>query len=694
MPESPVRLFFFNFRTWVVGALFTTILLSGNARVVFAGGDESNDGNRQLPDDSIGIINLSDQDVSSELRDCLKHENLGKCLQKQIGDNSSKPTTFKDRVSNQINDDLVSQWRDFMYDGINPSQDVWSNGQTAANYGFLLGGDRIDMDEVAQDPYKLETEQNTKQPGIWVRHHFEVFPQIGYGFVPGKAGITNKQGYYGGVFTVNGILRVIKRHPMDQVYNQDFWGYVRSDTQIIKQDFPMYFSIGAHLDGQGLLPGEGFEFERYGSIAIGLGPNISLTGIQIPVSITQFDAGIFGSGGLAVSAVVGHFRTIMEARDDGKLRLTLENINQDSEKLYGEISAGLVLGPLSFVESLIHLETGVIHTREKILDMTVDPKYPEASRALHYAYMGFFGPLQSLALAADTNYKGVRDLTHTSIKETTHERDFQVITYDRGSQTSESVETSDTGTNITSDAMDEHRNTLRSQKQLDVLVRTDNIKDPTNNRYLSVKYHFDSNDAKPEELREFLDLGKIVAPTNQPVNYQDQLAQWTSTLENDHPKDKRGELKGYFYLSFDASAVATLLEIPAGQKNSQLMINWAKAMNLPNAASWGTMSDTEQDAAAANVPDLAKHLDQIRKFGKAILNAISTRDAVGQARVFTKTVRGVDYDLYPVAALAMGTDHSHIMALERISLKKDSRTNTLEFANIGDHYAFQPKDPY
>lgn len=379
----------------------------------------------------------------------------------------------------------------------------------------------------------------------------------------------------------------------------------------------------------------------------------------------------------------------MEAQEDGLLHLSLEHINQDSEKLEAEISAGAVLGPVSFVQNLVRVESGVIHTKEKIIDMVIDPKYPAALLALHNAYLGFFGPAQKLSADADSNYQGIRDLGHSIMTETAHERDLQLLTYDRGSQTAESLSDNDQGEQVTTDAMDEHRKTLRSEKHLDILVRTDEHNSiPGTGQSMSVKYRFTTHNAKPDELRQFLQLAKILAPETQKT----EIAEWTNTLNTDHPNQKRGELQGYFYLAFDPTAVGSLLESAEPQTNSQLIVNWAKVMSLPNPENWATMTADEQDQAAAGFPDGAKHLQQLRKFSKALLAAIGKKDSVGQARVFTQTVRGVDYDLYPIAALALPVDPAHLLALERITLKKNNKTDTLEFTSLGETYQFPPKN--
>lgn len=248
---------------------------------------EPSDG-KSVPDDSIGIINLTDQDVSPELRKCLKNHQLGECLQKQIGSNPDKYKSFTDQVHNQIDDEVTNEWRGFMYNAINPSANVWNKGQLGISYSVPVGGDRIDMDDIAMDPNKLSTEKKLNSAGVWVKHEFEIFPQVGYGFGPGQSGGPNVPGYFGGMISVTGILRITKHHPMDTIYNKDFWGYARQDTEIVKQAFPMYFEIGSHFNGQDLLPGEGIELERYGTVSLGLGPNISLIGVSTP-SASQVD---------------------------------------------------------------------------------------------------------------------------------------------------------------------------------------------------------------------------------------------------------------------------------------------------------------------------------------------------------------------------------------------------------------------
>jgi hypothetical protein len=49
-------------------------------------------------------------------------------------------------------------------------------------------------------------------------------------------------------------------------------------------------------------------------------------------------------------------------------------------------------------------------------------------------------------------------------------------------------------------------------------------------------------------------------------------------------------------------------------------------------------------------------------------------------------LRGDGFDLYPIAALAVPADKTHVMALERITF--DARKKVLEYANIGDNYVY------
>jgi hypothetical protein len=637
-------------------------------------------------DSEIGIINLSDQDFSAELRECLNHRKLAECLAEEMKSSSKKqkPSVEK-QIASPIDSDLAHAWKDFLYNSITPFQSLWNNaGGLATYFGLQIAANRIEPDEVIEDPNKFATEKKLNDNGVWVKHEFELIPQLAYGYKPDRfASTTSYDGSYGGLFTVNAVMRIVKRHPMDNVYNDSFWGIVGQELKIVEQAFPMYFTIGSHLNGEGLLPGEGVEFERYGALSIGLGPTANLVGT--PVTNSLAGAGVFASAGLVLTLVRGHFRTVMEAQEDGTLRLSLMHIDQDSEKLEAQLGAGAYLGPLSYVLSLAKIEAGVIHTQQKVLDMVFDPKYPEALSALHAAYFGYFGPSQTLAAAANTHYRGVREIDITQKIETEHEHDLQLLTYERGeSNSEEKISTQANGpgvisSEITEDSLVDHRSTSRSQKSLEVDIDTDDKNsDPSTNRELSAKLVMSTTNAKPEELKQLLDLARSFAP----AQTQETVATWLKTLETDHPKDKRGSLQGYFYICFDPATLFSLLQ----NSDSQLLVNWAQALALPDPESWRTMSGEEQDSIAGKTAGLSDHLKAFRNFTKAVASAMKKKTAVGQAQILVKSLKGMDFDLYPILALATSSDHSHLVALERITLGVGGVAQSLNYSSIGSNF--------
>jgi hypothetical protein len=214
---------------------------------------------QSLPDDAIGIVNLNDQDLADQLRKCLRHHPLGECLKRQTGGDPNSKRPFQDELEDSVDRELVSAWRYFLYDEITPSQALYKHGKFGVYLGFQVGSNRIDMDQVLSDPNKLATERKLHDNAIWVKHELELMPQVGYGFDPQKLGIKTKEGYYGGLASYNAVLRMTRRHPMDEVYNKDFWGFLRQDAKAMGQAIPMYLTITDKLNGNGLLPGEGIE---------------------------------------------------------------------------------------------------------------------------------------------------------------------------------------------------------------------------------------------------------------------------------------------------------------------------------------------------------------------------------------------------------------------------------------------------
>jgi hypothetical protein len=463
----------------------------------------------------------------------------------------------------------------------------------------------------------------------------------------------------------------------------------------------MYFSIGGQLDGEKMLPGEGVTFERFGAISIGIGPNISLLGVK-PISIGDADMGIFASAGLTVNLVRGHFITDMEVQKSGTLRVKLENINQNSEALSATVAAGANFEVLTFIYSLMHAEDGIVNTRETVLDMVVDPKYPQAAHALKLAYLGFFDPLQKLAIQADQNYQGVRDLGHTSMVEKGHERDFQFLGFDKGSEVSESKintdssvsagASSDVSSEVTQSEMSRHRNTTRTQRDLDIRLQADDrVPDPMNHRTLSVRYKFHTKSAEPEELQQFLDVAHTLNSSGS-ADHSADLAQWQTELSTDHPTSRRGDLHVYFYLALDPTLVSSLFDSSDTSKFALFMTSWAQVLKLPNPEKWATMSPSQQDDAVEEDSDLQDHLSQLRKFLSALAKTLKSKDALEQDRIFSKAIRGENFDLYPFAALAEIADHSHMLAIERMTLvptlTAEKTPQTIEIDNMGGNYQF------
>jgi hypothetical protein len=333
--------------------------------------------------------------------------------------------------------------------------------------------------------------------------------------------------------------------------------------------------------------------------------------------------------------------------------------------------------------------------------MVVDPKFPAATHALNQAYLGFFDPLQKLALQAATNYQGVRDIGHSTTVEKAHERDFQFFGFDRGSEVSESkidTNTPDSSSDVTQNDMSKHRTTSKTQRDLDVRLQADDRSpDPMNHRTLSVRYKFHTENAKPSELRELLDVARTLA-VGSAEGHQADISNWQNELDTDHPKDKRGDVQAYFYLALDPHVVSSLFDSTDPSKFTRFMTSWAQSLKLPNPSDWATMSVDEQDDAAQDIPGLDGHLRQLRKFLAAIAKTVKSNNALEQDRIFSKAIRGENFDLYPFAALAMVSDHAHLLGIERMTiipaLLADKTPQTIEIDALGENYQFPAKALY
>jgi hypothetical protein len=476
---------------------------------------------------------------------------------------------------------------------------------------------------------------------------------------------------------------------MDKFYSKNFSDYARQQIQVVDQVLPMYLDVLGSSNGGTLLPGEGLEFERYGSVSLGLGPGLSLLGGSFFVHPS--DIGIFANAQALLTIVRGHFRTTMEVQENGLLHVTLERINQDSETLEAEVDAGITSGAISYAKSLMRLEASVIHTRDTLLDLVFDPNIPQAKKALYEAYAGIFNDAQTLAASADTNYQGVRSLARpTELGETTHERDLQFFTYDRGSSTAQITAAGDDDLAI--DEMNEHRNTIFSQQSIDISIDTDlSNSDPETNRSMSLKFKFTSGNATPEEVTSFINIAQTFASPEQ----QSEVSKWSSRSM----KGKQGRFEGYFYVGFDPKDLSDLFKNP-DQKIAASSVSWARSLGIPNPENWATLSEAEQDAVVSTIPDAPKHLKAFRKLTDAIQKAVvdqSQGTGKSDARTghFISTIRGVDFDLYPIGAIAQNEDRNHQLTLERFTLGGNPATQeTFQYSAIGSDYVFPKKTVY
>jgi hypothetical protein len=651
--------------------------------------------NEALGENELGIVNLSDQDLSPELRDCIKKKTLGECLQKSLQAHSPK------LLADDVDQDMVGLWRSFLQSQLTPGSSLLSTQPAGIYFGLNLNGTVIDMDEIASDPNKIATDQKLGNRALWVKHDLELLPQVGAGFNAQHfpAVLENATSYFGGAVTASAVLRITKRHPMDDFYNKNFWGYLHQDLHLAGQALPMYLKVLG--PGQDLLPGEGIEIERYGSIALGVGPAANVTGF--PSAINTIGAGVFVSAQFVVTVERGHFRTTMEVQTDGTLHVTLNRINQDSEKLETELSAGAGLGPLSYVLSLIRLETGVTHTTENLLDLVFDPKYPEAQKALSQAYFGFFTDAQKLAASADSSYKGVRSLARTSLSETAHEKDFQFFFYDKGSTESETTASTSTPAaqmgapepaSDESDIMDnmtDHRSTTDSNRSVDITLDTDlKNPDPKTNRSMSLKYKFASNDAKPDEVISFLKLAQTFASADS----QPEINRWLEKIQTDSSGEKRGHFEAYFYAGLDPKDVSDLMQNP-DQKVSAWTVSWARSLGFPNPEAWASMTEKEQKSAAKKIQGGKAHLKAYQKFVQAIRQAAADQTELKQSQHFVKEIRGIDFDLYPVLALIQPEDRSNLSTMERLTLGENPASeDAFQYSAIGDNYTFPKRTEY
>jgi hypothetical protein len=599
------------------------------------------------------IYHVNDADLTPVIRNCLQKHSMPQCLRTQL------KTVTSDGDPNT--EQLDSAWADFLHSAIGNSK-IFSDDRIAAAFGFDYGMSRLDPDEVYFDPNMHATDAKLGDQAVWVMHSLELAPGAYAGTEAAPIGTNDlSKSYYGGIFQAGGIIRLIKRHPFDKTYSNNFWGTIGREKDILEQAIPDYIKVPTELAGSGLLPGEGIQFEGFFLVEIGLGPTYSL---GTTPAIPYLGAGLFGSAGFIASTVLGHFSTKMEVQQDQTLRVILERINQDTEKLDAQLNAGFVIGPFSFVKNLFNLELGVTHTRETLFDMAFDPTYPEAKHALKEAYFGRFKEAQ--ALAAQSVYKGVKEVGHSTDKERTTDRGISFLAWGKSSSESQitvnsqfpnpnsnELETPDDQTQM--NEVDSYASGFGKSRDLQISIRNDvpAAGQTAPVRSLSFKYNFKSSKPSQSEVQQFLDMASVFGKT------PDQAPVIGKPIQ------------GYFFLDLDTENLKSIFSRPAD----------FIALDL--------------EAAAAKMPGGKDHLDEIKTFANALVKALQTSGTPSQDQVLVQTLRGKDFDLYPLGALALMVDGSHSLALERATYTTvTSDQDTLNLAAVGSAYEFPSRIEY
>jgi hypothetical protein len=615
---------------------------------------------------NLTIYDVRDSSLKPSLSECLKKRGLGTCLKKEM------PSSPENPGSPGIN----PNWVDFLgaVIGLKPSD--LQKGEYLDAVGANFAIDRLDPDEVLGDPNKVATDQKLGGQGVWVRHFLEVVPPFGY-----ERGNSDDL-YAGGVFTLHGSLHIVRRHPMDQIYNTGMTGYTRSEIKVLEQLAPTYLKIPYRLEGSGFLPGEGMEIERFGAIEIATGS--AMTMIADPTS-WFLQLGIYGSAGPTMTFARGHFRTLMEVQKDNTIRVVLEKLSENNEKLEAQIDVGVEFSIVTFVESLIDLETSITQAHKTIFDMNFDTHYEPAMHALKMAYLGRFAEALQLAAKADSNFQGVRLLQTSQIKENSSKSSLQIFTFNKSSEllhdqvSTQNVADGDQIVESTVETSKAFRNSSRSNRELEISFEN------TTGNSIHLKYKLKSSQAKPDEIREFSDLARLLGPSsNQP--------EASSYAVPDQGKNK---LDGFFYLALDAQAFSSALG-SFTNTNSIWMNAWAKSLSFPMGDHFSELSLADQETTASSVLGGADHLRHFRNFVKALQKTLAAPNVDKESKTFVKSFRGEGTDLYPLAALASVSDRSHALVLEQVNItaqgaKKANTPDFMQFQEIGPQYVIPPK---
>jgi hypothetical protein len=614
---------------------------------------------------NLTIYSVRDSSLKPSLSECLKKRGLGTCLKKEM---PSSPV-------NLDSPGLSPNWVDFLGAVIGLKPKDLQQGEYLDSVGVNFTIDRLDPDEVLGDPNKVATDQKLGAPGIWVRHFMELVPPFGY-----ERGNSDDM-YAGGAFSLHGSIHIVRRHPMDQIYTKSLTGVTRSEIKILEQLAPTYLKVPFRLDGSGFLPGEGIEIEHFGAVELAGGAVATM--IADPTS-WFVQLGIFGSAGPAVTLIRGHFRTLMEVQADNTIRVVLEKLSEDTEKLQTQIDVGVEFSIVTFVESLINLEVGITQEKKTVFDMNFDTHYEPAVHALKMAYLGKFAESLQLAAKADSNFQGVRLIQTSQIKENSSEKAIQIFNFNKSSElvhdqvSTQNAAEDDQIVESTVESSIALRNSSRSNRDLEITF------DTTNGNSINLKYKLKSTQAKPDEIREFSDLARLLGPpSSQP-----------EALTYVVPDQGKNKLDGFFFMALDPQAFSSALGNSGANPN--WMNAWAKSLSLPQADHFSELSPADQETTASSVPGGKDHLRHFRNSVKALQKTLAAPNTDKESKAFVKSFQGEGTDLYPLAALASLSDRNHLFVLEQVKIqpqgsKSANTPDFMQFQEIGPQYVIPPK---
>lgn len=576
--------------------------------------------------------------------------------------------------------------------------------------GLRAGGARIPESDVRLDPEKRATDSALGGNAIWVKHQIEIRPELNKNYVAfDLLGIRENWARSSAILpgiNQQQVVELVRRHPLDREYSENFWSYARRDLSIAKKSLPLYFTLPISTTASDrLLPGESLSMERFVRLNLFVGPRINLLGSPAAEAVRS---GLYVAFGARFSRIEGHFRTEIDMLRGERMRVTLSQLKSRGRGFTAALSAqakALFFG-LNAVIFRYTAESTISH--EKLLDLhfTLTEPHFEARRALHAAIAGDFAPAMQLAeQAEDGDDTGVRRYSSAEMNQQSETRSTFFLTWLKDSAFTESTENAqffpeDEGASSDEKTLSTRHHALKvsrsrqfgsQTKRFKAMLLTDlEARDLKRRRSFLAEFEFRDRHTNRAEMLELLRAARTLAPNPEKAR---EIQQWIDGVQK-----RNGPTQASFYIDFDPDALRTFVlsapdEADGNSRRGRFFQAWAEVLDLDSPEAWGRATDAEREQYIRENDSLKRLYQNARHVADALDAASRIEAPEEQSREFMKRLRRARMDLYPFVAMAKLCGTQDVFSEFRLSHGKGKSLRTLESLQSGATYE-SPRPSY